>query len=170
MNENETSKDTPRSEQEWRWCLVGNIAGAHEFGEAHEIKYGTKHFSSGTKVFVNLVYPGPGNKRIMVIGIPRNRRNYIEVVIQRKYVENFRIQKVFKPAVLKRMENSDYEWWGKTDTDHDRIVEFIEQVNSEKEETSKPENHETDRNPRFISYLEKIKKLLTNIKALLWRR
>ena len=166
MSENVINKDKTGDEQEWRWCLVGNIAGAHEFGEAHEIKYGTKHFSSGTKVFVNLVYPGPGNERIMVIGIPRNRRNYIEVVIPRKYVENFRIQKVFKPAVLKRMANSDYEWWGKTDTDHDRIVGFIDEVNSEKEKTSKPENYKTDRKSKFVSCLEKIKKFLTDIKTL----
>ena len=166
MSENVINKDKTGDEQEWRWCLVGNIVGAHEFGEAHEIKYGTKHFSSGTKVFVNLVYPGPGNERIMVIGIPRNRRNYIEVVIPSKYVENFRIQKVFKPAVLKRMENSDYEWWGKTDTDHDRIIGFIDEVNSEKEKTSKPENHKTDCKSKFVSFLEKIKKFLTDIKTL----
>ncbi|MDE7289900.1 MAG: hypothetical protein K2N71_10430 [Oscillospiraceae bacterium] len=166
MSENVINKDTPCAEQEWRWCLVGNIVGAHEFGEAHEIKYGTKHFSSGTKVFVNLVYGGRGHERIMVIGVPRHSRNYIEVVIPSKYVENFRIQKVFKPAVLKRMENSDYEWWGKTDTDHDRIVGFIEQVNSEKEETFRPENHEAESKSRFVSYLEKIKKFLTGTKAL----
>ncbi len=46
--------------QEWRWCLVGNIAGAHEFGEEHEIRYGTKHFSAGTKVYAYPEFWGNG--------------------------------------------------------------------------------------------------------------
>ena len=166
MSENEINKDTPCAEQEWRWCLVGNIVGAHEFGEAHEIKYGTKHFSSGTKVFVNLIYGGRGHKRIMVIGVPRHSRNYIEVVIPSKYVENFRIQKVFKPALLKRMENSNYEWWGKTDKDYEHISNCIKWFFTEKTETPEPENHETVCKTRFVSFLEKIKKFLTNIKTL----
>lgn len=165
MNESGTSKETPCTEQEWRWCLVGNIAGAHEYGEAHEIKYGTKHFSAGTKVFVNLVYRGRGNERIMVIGIPRNRRNYIEVVIPRKYVENFRVQKVFKPAVLKRMKYSDCEWWGKTDGDRDNIVRAIDELNSEKERTSAPPKSTVQCKSGFLSCVEKIKRLLTNFKA-----
>ena len=89
-------------------------------------KAGTKHFSSGTKVFVTLVYGGMGHERILVIGIPRHSRQYIEVVIPRDYVENFRVQKVFKPALLKRMENSNFEWWGKTDNDYERISNCIE--------------------------------------------
>ena len=118
--------------QEWLWCLVGNIVKSHEFGEKHEIKSGTKHFSSGTKVFVNLIYGGMGHERIQVIGLPRYGRNYIEVIVPREHVENFRIQKVFKPAVLKRMEASNYEWWGKTDKDHDCIIAHLAWLNAKK--------------------------------------
>lgn len=48
------AEETP-AEQEWQWCLVGNIVGEHEHGEAHELRYGTKQFRPGAKVFVNLV-------------------------------------------------------------------------------------------------------------------
>ena len=49
-------EDIKNLEQEWRWCLVGNIVQTHEYGENHETRIGTKHFSQGTKV-----YCMPGN-------------------------------------------------------------------------------------------------------------
>lgn len=55
------AEETP-AEQEWQWCLVGNIVGEHEHGEAHEFKCGTKQFRPGAKVFVNLVYGGMGDE------------------------------------------------------------------------------------------------------------
>ena len=134
MKENEVtgfSETQAGVEQEWCWCLVGNIVNAHEFGENHEMKYGTKHFSSGTKVFINLIYGGMGHEQVLVIGIPRHRHNYIEVVIPRKYVENLRIQKVFKKNVLERMKKSDWKWWGKTDDDRENILKALEWLNKE---------------------------------------
>ena len=125
------------NEQEWRWCLVGNIVEIREFGQEHEIRHGTKHFSSGTKVFINLIYGGMGHERIQVIGIPRYQRNYIEIVIPRECVENMRIQKVFKPAVLKRMKNSDWVWWGKTDNDRNNIIKALEWLNPKEAEKAK---------------------------------
>ncbi len=35
-------KEEKSDEQEWRWCLVGNIVGEHEYGEDHELRCGTK--------------------------------------------------------------------------------------------------------------------------------
>ena len=29
---------------EWCWALVGNIVDKHEYGENHEIRYGTRKF------------------------------------------------------------------------------------------------------------------------------
>lgn len=58
-------------ELEWRWCLVSNIVGEHEYGEDHELRYGTKQFRPDAKVFVNLIYGGMGHEEILVIGTPR---------------------------------------------------------------------------------------------------
>ena len=138
LEEDNVLKDSDiESEQEWCWCLVGNIVDAHEYGEQHEIKHGTKHFAPGAKVFINMVYGGFGHEKILVIGVPRHQRNYIEVVIPRIYVENFRIQKVFKPAVLKRIENSTYSWWGKTDDDRDDIIKFLDWLNPKEAENAR---------------------------------
>lgn len=123
------AKEETSAEQEWQWCLVGNIVGEHEHGEEHELKYGTKQFRPGAKVFINLVYGGMGHENVLVIGTPRHSPRYIEIVIARKYVENFRLQKVFKPVVLKRMEQSVWDWWGNTDSARDRLIGILEWLN-----------------------------------------
>ncbi|MBR1823587.1 MAG: hypothetical protein IJ779_05080 [Ruminococcus sp.] len=123
------------TEQEWRWCLVGNIVETHILGEEHEIMHGTKHFRPNAKVYIALAYPGMGNERVRVIGIPRHLRDYIEIAISRQYICNFRLQKVFSPAVLRHMKNTDYYmcWWGNTDKDRDDINGCLEYFNSEAE-------------------------------------
>ena len=55
-------------EQEWQWCLVGNIVEAHEYGEAHEIRYGSRQFRPDAKVYINPVYGGMGHEHLLVIG------------------------------------------------------------------------------------------------------
>ena len=99
----------------WLWSLVGNIVQEHEFGEEHEIKPGTKQFSSGTKVFLAPSQWGDGYERIVVIGLSRHGSKYIEVVTRSEYIENYRMQKVYKPDVLKIMCSSPYRWWGTTE-------------------------------------------------------
>ncbi|MCM1579610.1 MAG: hypothetical protein NC078_12520 [Ruminococcus sp.] len=122
------------SEPEWRWCLVGNICGEHEFGEEHEIRRGTKHFSPGTKVYLYPPYGGMAHENIVAVGIGKQWRKIIEVVIRTKYAENFRCRKCYKPSVLKRMANSGYcRWWGNSDEDEKEVREFAESFNRRKE-------------------------------------
>ena len=115
---------------EWRWCLVGNIVEEHAFGEEHVIKYGTKHFRPGAKVYINLVYGGMGHENILVIGVPRHSKKYIEIVIRRKYVCNFRVQKVYRPAVLKMMSASKWDWWDNSDETRDTLLKCAEWMNA----------------------------------------
>lgn len=124
------------NQQEWRWCLVGNIVETHEYGEEHVIKHGTKHFPPGAKVFINLVYGGMGHEHILVIGVPRNMKQYIEVVIRRAHVCNFRVQKVYKPAVLKLMSASEWEWWDNSDETRETLEKSAEWMNEAAEENN----------------------------------
>lgn len=155
------------AEQEWQWCLVANIVDEHEYGEAHEIKHGTKHFRPGAKVFVNLVYGGMGHEYILVIGTPRHDPGYIEVVIRRKYVCNFRVQKVYKPAVLRRMNESVWDWWGNTDEAYDNLVKILEWLNPEEAEKEKSKR----KNLEIINYFESNDRehWLSEIKKSDWR-
>lgn len=109
----------------WAWCLTGNIVQQHEYGEAHEILRGTKQFSPGTKVFLAPAAWGDGYENVVVIGMPRGCRHYIEVITHSEYIENLRLQKVYKPAVLKRMCSSAYRWWGNLNADRDEIAEYL---------------------------------------------
>ncbi len=127
MNELEFKKQ--REQQEWKWCLVGNIVQEREYGENHEIKYGTKHFSPGTKVYCARGLWGDGYENIIVIGKYRGRVKYTKLIMQRKYIEKFRCQKVFKPAVLKLMNKSGF--WNDTDDSRNTIMRMAEWLNGE---------------------------------------
>ena len=129
MNRNNSTSEI---EQEWQWCLVGNIVESHEYGEEHIIKYENKQFRPNAKVFINLVYGGMGHENILVIGTPRHSSKYTEITIARKYVHNFRVQKVFKPAVLDKMKRSDWDWWGNSEETYDRLTKCLEWLNAEK--------------------------------------
>ncbi len=122
----ESYEDYIEQGHNWCWCLVGNIVQKHDYGEEHEIKYGTKHFSRGTKVFLAPAQWGDGYENIVVIGLPRYGKKYIEVITRSEYIENYRMKRVFKPAVLKRMCSSQYRWWGDTEEDRREIIEYLE--------------------------------------------
>ena len=96
-----------------------------EYGLKREIKNGTKHFSRGTKVYLAPVQWGDGYEYIVVIGLPRYGNKYIEVIMRSAYIENYRMKKVYKPAVLKRICSSPYYWWGDTENDRKEIIQYL---------------------------------------------
>lgn len=127
-------REEDQNEAEWRWCLVGNIVEKHEFGEEHVIKLGTKHFPPGAKVFINPVYGGMGHEHILVVGVPRHMKQYVEIVIRRKLVRNFRVHKVYKPAILKLMSASEWDWWDNSDEARETLEKSAEWMNEAAEE------------------------------------
>lgn len=120
-------------EQEWKYCLVGNIKEKHEYGEDKEILIGTKQFSPGTKVYVAPINWGDGYEKVIVIGCPRHRKNYIEIVMRRKYIENLRLTKVYKPLILKMMKESKYSWWDNTEKSKEEIERIVNSYNMNQE-------------------------------------
>ena len=112
----------------WRWCLVGNIIQSHDYGETHEIKVGTKQFRPGARVYIAPAQWGDGYERVCVIGKPRHKKAFIEIVMKMKYIENFRLKKVVDPGVLNRIANSPHTWWGNTDSDRETILRLIASI------------------------------------------
>lgn len=121
------------NDQDWVWCLVGNVVCCHEYGEDKEIRYGTKQFRPGAKVYMAPVNWGDGYEKTVVIGRPRNYKHYIEVVMHSKYTENYRIQKVYAPFVLNMMANSRHSWWDASEESERKIRNYIEVLNKRKE-------------------------------------
>ena len=123
-------EENSQNEQEWVWALVGNIVQEREYGEQHEIRRGTKHFSPGAKVYCAPGHWGDGYENIVVIGRHRGGPKYIEIVMPRKHIENFRCKKVFRPAALKLMKASEWGFWSNSDNDRDVIMQMAEGLNS----------------------------------------
>lgn len=122
-----------RGDMPWQWCLAGNIVESHEYGEEHEVRVGTKQFGPGAKVYIAPAQWGDGYENVCVIGKPRRKRSLIEVVMKMDLIENFRLKKVFQPAVLRRMEKSPHSWWGCADESRERILELIESLERSRE-------------------------------------
>ncbi len=114
------------SDQPFIWCLVGNIIGEHQFGAAKEIKYGTKHFSTNTKVHCFPVLWGDGYENIKVIGRHRKSRKQICIIMPSKYICNWRIQKIYNPFIVDTMLSNN--GWSNSDEDKKLIMELLESI------------------------------------------
>lgn len=85
---------------EYEECIVANVIGPHYWGEAKEIKKGTKHFSPGAKVYCAFIFGGMGHEHVQVMGKPRKSSRMIKIVLAIKFLKNFRVQKVYQPKIL----------------------------------------------------------------------
>ena len=64
---------------------------------------------------------GDGGEKVVVIGVPRHTKQWIEVVMRRDYITNFRIKRVYSPTLLRIMHNSEFLWWDNTQQSYDDI-------------------------------------------------
>ncbi len=94
---------TGSSTGQTHYCLVGNIVEEHAFGESRELLQGTKHFTSGTKVYCLPPQWGDGYEKAIVVGICRKSRRWITVVIPTKLITNWRAKAVYKTTVQRRI-------------------------------------------------------------------
>lgn len=77
------------------------------------------------------MFCGDGGENRYVIGLSRHKK-YIKIVTEIKFIENFRFQKVYKPVVLKLMNEKEYYWWKNTEEDRKWIYDEVHLLNSEK--------------------------------------
>lgn len=101
-------KTKPSSDVPFIYCLVGNIVEEH-YNKNHQKAFkGTKHFSSGTKVYCFPPQWGDGYEKIKVIGRRRHSHRMITVIIPSKYITNWRVKAVYKPFIIKQMHQNAY--------------------------------------------------------------
>lgn len=111
------------------WCLVGNIVEEQVYGMEKERRHGTKNFSPGTKVYCFNTEWGDGYENIRVIGRHKVIKRNVCIIIRAKHITNWRLQKVYRPYVLKVMQ-SHYRGWTNSDRDKADIMEMALWLNN----------------------------------------
>ena len=116
------------SEISFIFCLVGNIVEERYDKSQDKLFKGTKHFSSGTKVYCYPPIWGDGFANIKVIGKHRKSSKLITIVLPSKYVTNWRLQKVYNPFVIREM-TENYGWTDK-ESDKEQINKMLVSLTS----------------------------------------
>jgi len=117
---------------DWTYCVVGNITKTH-IDESGILRYGTSAFSGGTKVYICGRIWDKTKKHIDALGLTRGGHlQTIETDIDQ--IENLRLQKVFKPSILRMMDDHEYRssWWGKSKKEKADAEAFIHWWNNYK--------------------------------------
>ena len=115
-------------EREFEHCLVGNIVEKHDFGQNKEIRYGSKHFRGGAKVYI---FPMFGD-RVRVIGLPRKRYKTIDIVIPTKLITNVRVKKIYQPDLKGIIAENFYYTRRKEEGNNElnSLMKFAECINN----------------------------------------
>jgi len=86
------------------WTLVANIKQEISYCQGKlQTRYGTKQFSPGTKVYIIDWYAGMCQD-ITVIGLSRDTKKLITIVIRAEWVENFRVKLCYNPKVCSKIK------------------------------------------------------------------
>ncbi|MEO1435697.1 MAG: hypothetical protein AAFV80_09190 [Bacteroidota bacterium] len=86
-------------DREFEWCIVGNIVDRRYYGQEKEIRSGTKHFRSGTKVYCIPSFADNAYVDIRVIGKHRKNNRRIILIMQTRHIKDFRVRKVYHPKL-----------------------------------------------------------------------
>lgn len=124
-NENQQAQPA----QEWRYGVVGNITKTH-LDDQGVLRYGSSAFCGGTKVYLCGKYWTKGQSTIGVIGLNRYKRVVFDDV-PLELIENIRCTKVYKPSVLKLMDNWEFRdcWWDNRPASRKDTKRFVEMWN-----------------------------------------
>jgi hypothetical protein len=122
------SKDNEHTtgEQQWTWCLVGNVKMEYVWGEEKIVRRGSKLFPPGAKLYCFPSQWGDGYENIMVIGKPRRTGRLITIIMRSERIENWRVKKVYDKRVLERMKGKT---WADRFCDEEIIRRFAESLN-----------------------------------------
>lgn len=90
----------PRVTPESVWAVVANVVKSYHRGPLQEEMRGTARLAAGARVYVL----GWMTDHLRVIGLDRFSRKYLVCVVRRDRLENFRLTRIYKPAVLQRLE------------------------------------------------------------------
>jgi hypothetical protein len=100
------------------WSVVANVADEVARGEGGlDIRRGLKHFSGGAKVWVVPPQWGDGGERVWVVGRHRKSKKYIAIIMESRFLSNFRVCGVYSPTVYRLLTESAWNIRGALWTD-----------------------------------------------------
>lgn len=116
---------------DWKYCVIGNIKKTH-IDENGVLRCGTVAYPGGRKVYLCGKYWTNAQETITVIGLSRKGRRYRVEDVPVSLIENVRGKRVYKPKVLKIMDNFEFwdYWWGNSLEDRESVKAFIERWRS----------------------------------------
>ncbi|MER7755388.1 hypothetical protein [Kitasatospora sp. NPDC097643] len=86
-------------------CLVANVAQETAHGpDGLDLQRGLRHFAPGAKLWIAVPRWDFGDGQVIVAGRHRgNGRRYVTLVTNLRHLENFRVQGVYSPALLRAL-------------------------------------------------------------------
>lgn len=86
-------------------CIVANVAQETSHGEGGlDIRKGLRHFAPGAKVWIAPLAWGDGGEHVIVAGRHRgNSRRYMRIVIESRFLVNFRVRAIYSPALVRAL-------------------------------------------------------------------
>lgn len=90
------------------WCVFANVISGKDAIPISAVqgRSGTKHFLPGETIAILDIYPND-NDRGIVLGRHRETHYYIEIVMRRKWLTNFRTELIDHPVVIGRLKKSE---------------------------------------------------------------
>jgi len=136
---------------QWRYCVVGNIVKTH-VDENGILRYGTPAFKGGARVYLVRNFWEYPRKEIAVLGLSRGKRYQMKDVSP-DLIENVRVRKVYKPAVVGLMSDIEYLpcWWGSTKKEKKDAQAFVERWNRMRQNEAAPQEESEPEGTHFCT-------------------
>jgi len=86
------------------WCPVANMVRERPYGPGgRETRRGSKHFAPGAKLYCFPALWGDGYEQIQVIGRHRATHRYVKMIVNEKWLTNWRAQLAYSPHVIREL-------------------------------------------------------------------
>jgi hypothetical protein len=109
---------------DWAYCWVSNIVNEHLYGQDKIVREGTKHFRPGAKLYCLPSSWGDAYESLCVLGQPRRTHHFIKLILKRREMTNFRIERVRDKRVIREL----YEPFGRSDLQSDKLHHELKEL------------------------------------------
>ena len=101
----------PEAEETPVWSMVANVIDERRYGPAaDDRRQSLKVFAPGAKVYVLGAFAGLGDA-VTVVGRGRKASRFVAAHVRTEHLDNWRVELVYSPAVLRRIAEGDHDRW-----------------------------------------------------------